>query len=58
MSDEGVWKLLSGCGIKLAVISEALHIPSINHVMDYAPQYQVAGWTLPHGTKNLLPAVC
>ena len=37
---------------KLAVISEALHIPSINHVMDHALLYEAAGWTLLHCARN------
>ena len=47
---------------KLVVMSQALRIPSINHVMGHGLQYQVAGWTLllctKNCVKNLLPAVC
>jgi len=38
---------------KLVVMSEALHISSVGHVMDQAQQYQVVGWTLLHGVYNL-----
>jgi len=37
---------------KLTVMSEALRIPSINHVMNHTLLYQVAGWTLPYCVKH------
>ena len=38
---------------KLVVMSEALHIPSIDHVMDHALHYHVAGWAPLHCVKNV-----